>query len=87
MCGQMDDGDRTVTLPEYMKLRGGTRVISKILIANNGIAALKAIRSIKKWSYEVFGRSLPAPLSSLSLSLSALQGRAQGMCEYELNVI
>lgn len=34
---------------------GGNRAISKVLIANNGIAAVKAIRSIKQWSYETFG--------------------------------
>ena len=27
---------------------------SKILIANNGIAAVKEIRSIRKWAYETF---------------------------------
>ena len=33
-----------------------TRVIEKVLIANNGVAAVKAIRSIRRWCYEVFGR-------------------------------
>ena len=33
---------------------GGSRVITKILIANNGIAAVKCMRDIKKWSYENF---------------------------------
>lgn len=32
----------------------GKRAIKKLLIANNGIAAVKAIRSIRKWSYETF---------------------------------
>jgi acetyl-CoA carboxylase/biotin carboxylase 1 len=27
-----------------------------VLIANNGIAAVKEIRSIRKWSYETFGQ-------------------------------
>lgn len=31
------------------------RVIEKVLIANNGVAAVKAIRSIRRWAYEVFG--------------------------------
>ena len=31
------------------------RAITKILIANNGIAAVKCIRSIRRWSYENFG--------------------------------
>lgn len=30
-------------------------VIEKILIANNGVGAVKAIRSMRKWCYEVFG--------------------------------
>lgn len=34
---------------------GGNIPISRVLIANNGIAAVKAIRSIKKWAYDVFG--------------------------------
>ncbi|KAI9204928.1 acetyl-CoA carboxylase [Polychytrium aggregatum] len=33
----------------------GNTVITKVLIANNGMAAVKAIRSIRKWSYETFG--------------------------------
>lgn len=39
----------------YVKSLGGKRSIRKILIANNGIAAVKAIRSIRRWSYETFG--------------------------------
>jgi acetyl-CoA carboxylase / biotin carboxylase 1 len=27
----------------------------KVLIANNGIAAVKEIRSVRKWAYETFG--------------------------------
>lgn len=30
-------------------------VIEKVLIANNGVAAVKAIRSIRKWAYDIFG--------------------------------
>jgi hypothetical protein len=30
-------------------------IIEKILISNNAVAAVKAIRSIRKWAYEVFG--------------------------------
>ena len=41
----------------YVDELGGDkgRVIEKILIANNGVAAVKAIRSIRRWAYEVFG--------------------------------
>eukprot|EP00457_Paulinella_chromatophora_P000115 gb/GEZN01000115.1/.p1 GENE.gb/GEZN01000115.1/~~gb/GEZN01000115.1/.p1 ORF type:complete len:2290 (+),score=335.54 gb/GEZN01000115.1/:133-6870(+) len=44
-----------MSLQEYVESHQGRRVISKILIANNGIAALKAIRSIKKWCYDMLG--------------------------------
>ena len=42
-------------LKEYVKSHGGHTVISKVLIANNGIAAVKEIRSVRKWAYETFG--------------------------------
>jgi len=44
-----------MTLDEYVIAKGGNRPINKILIANNGIAAVKAIRSMRRWSYETFG--------------------------------
>ncbi|KAI0321613.1 acetyl CoA carboxylase [Amylostereum chailletii] len=40
---------------DFVKANGGHTVITKILIANNGIAAVKEIRSIRSWSYETFG--------------------------------
>jgi acetyl-CoA carboxylase / biotin carboxylase 1 len=40
---------------EYVAKLGGKRAIRKVLIANNGIAAVKAIRSIRRWAYETFG--------------------------------
>lgn len=30
-------------------------MITQVLIANNGIAAVKEIRSVRKWAYETFG--------------------------------
>lgn len=46
----------TIASPaEFVQRFGGNRVIEKILIANNGIAAVKCIRSIRRWAYEVFG--------------------------------
>ncbi|KAJ8605817.1 hypothetical protein CTAYLR_000576 [Chrysophaeum taylorii] len=41
-------------MDEFVARLGGTRVIRKILIANNGIGAVKAIRSIRRWAFEVF---------------------------------
>ncbi len=42
---------------QYVDELGGPKgfVIEKILIANNGVGAVKAIRSMRKWAYEVFG--------------------------------
>jgi acetyl-CoA carboxylase/biotin carboxylase 1 len=40
---------------EFCRERGGHTVITKVLIANNGIAAVKEIRSVRKWAYETFG--------------------------------
>ncbi|KAH7926428.1 hypothetical protein BV22DRAFT_1087097 [Leucogyrophana mollusca] len=40
---------------DFVKAYGGHTVITKVLIANNGIAAVKEIRSIRQWSYETFG--------------------------------
>ena len=41
----------------YVSELGGPKGfgIEKVLIANNGVAAVKAIRSIRRWAYEVFG--------------------------------
>ncbi|OAF72148.1 hypothetical protein A3Q56_00089 [Intoshia linei] len=41
-------------LEMYVAMKGGKRIIRSILIANNGIAAVKCMRSIRKWAYEVF---------------------------------
>ncbi|KAK7060862.1 acetyl-coenzyme-A carboxylase [Paramarasmius palmivorus] len=40
---------------DFVKNSGGHTVITKVLIANNGIAAVKEIRSVRQWSYETFG--------------------------------
>lgn len=42
------------SVKEYVKETQGKRVIETVLIANNGISAVKAIRSIRSWSYEMF---------------------------------
>ena len=40
---------------DFINFTGGDHAIQKVLIANNGIGATKAIRSIRRWSYETFG--------------------------------
>ena len=48
---------RFPTVAAYVAELGGSksRVIEKVLIANNGVGAVKAIRSIRRWAYELFG--------------------------------
>jgi len=48
---------RFLSVEAYVNELGGNKpcVIEKVLIANNGVAAVKAIRSIRRWAYEVFG--------------------------------
>lgn len=43
------------SIEDYVNDRDGTSIIEKILIANNGISAVKCIRSVRKWSYDTFG--------------------------------
>lgn len=40
---------------DFVASHDGHTVIEKVLIANNGIAAVKEIRSVRKWAYETFG--------------------------------
>jgi len=37
------------TVKDFVAAHGGHTVITSVLIANNGIAAVKEIRSIRKW--------------------------------------
>ena len=42
-------------LAKYVAERGGKRVIRKVLIANNGMAATKSILSMRRWAFNTFG--------------------------------
>jgi acetyl-CoA carboxylase / biotin carboxylase 1 len=42
-------------LAEYVAAKQGRRVIRKVLIANNGMAATKAILSMRRWAYNELG--------------------------------
>ena len=46
---------RFANVASYVETLGGKRPITKVLIANNGVAAVKAIRYIRRWAYDVFG--------------------------------
>ncbi|KAK4531784.1 hypothetical protein CCYA_CCYA09G2641 [Cyanidiococcus yangmingshanensis] len=43
------------SIRRYVEEHGGKRPIQRLLVANNGIAAVKCIRSMRRWSYEAFG--------------------------------
>jgi acetyl-CoA carboxylase / biotin carboxylase 1 len=43
------------TVRDFVQANEGHTVITKVLIANNGMAAMKEIRSVRKWAYETFG--------------------------------
>ena len=43
------------SLEEYVRRLGGSHVIRRVLIANNGVGAVKAIRSMRHWSYNTLG--------------------------------
>ncbi|RUS26104.1 Pre-ATP-grasp domain-containing protein, partial [Jimgerdemannia flammicorona] len=40
---------------DFVASNGGHTVITKILVANNGMAAMKEIRSVRDWAYKTFG--------------------------------
>jgi acetyl-CoA carboxylase / biotin carboxylase 1 len=55
VAGGAGAGGAYADIGDYVRRLGGRRAVRRILIANNGIAAVKAIRSIRRWSYETFG--------------------------------
>ncbi|CAM9556080.1 unnamed protein product, partial [Phaeothamnion confervicola] len=42
-------------MADYIKARGGSLVIRKVLLANNGMASTKAILSMRQWAYLELG--------------------------------
>ena len=42
------------SVEDFVHQSGGNRVIKKILVANNGIGARKAILSLRRWSFDMF---------------------------------
>ncbi|KAH8898355.1 acetyl-CoA carboxylase [Thozetella sp. PMI_491] len=46
---------RPSKVKDFVSGHDGHTVITNVLIANNGIAAVKEIRSVRKWAYETFG--------------------------------
>ena len=46
------NGNASHCVDDFVKRVGGKRAIKKVLIASNGLAAVKAVRSIRQWSFE-----------------------------------
>src|SRR6201985_1861952 len=46
---------RYASIPRHLRGSGLLTTNLQVLIANNGIAAVKEIRSVRKWAYETFG--------------------------------
>ena len=51
---QLTANKRSV-IEKFVQRMDGKRTIQRILIANNGMAATKAILSIRQWAYMMFG--------------------------------
>lgn len=46
---------KRAVIEDYVQKMDGKRAIQRILIANNGMAATKAILSMKQWAYNTLG--------------------------------
>ncbi|RKF76212.1 Acetyl-CoA carboxylase [Golovinomyces cichoracearum] len=53
--GNKLDNAAPSSVKDFVVKHDGHTVIKNVLIANNGIAAVKEIRSVRKWAYETFG--------------------------------
>ncbi|KAJ1555692.1 acetyl-coenzyme-A carboxylase, partial [Cladochytrium tenue] len=53
--GNGNGGSSASAVRDFVTRSRGHTVITRVLIANNGMAAVKAIRSIRRWAYETFG--------------------------------
>lgn len=52
----MQGKEKRGLLEKWVFQRGGSRPIHRLLVANNGLAAVKEIRSIRRWCYATFGQ-------------------------------
>ncbi|CAH2229137.1 jg8072 [Pararge aegeria aegeria] len=72
---RFQEKDFTIATPEeFVRRFQGTKAINKVLIANNGIGAVKCMRSIRRWSYEMF-KNERAVRFVVMVSISVASGR------------
>lgn len=55
ISGMMPTRNMVSEVDEFCYALGGKKPIRSILISNNGMAAVKFIRSVRTWAYETFG--------------------------------
>lgn len=55
ISGPLLSRNKREVIKKFITTMGGKRVIQRILIANNGMAATKAIISMRQWAYMTFG--------------------------------
>lgn len=53
--GPMLNAKKRSLVEDFVKGMGGKRVLQRVLIANNGMAATKAILSMRQWAYMTLG--------------------------------
>lgn len=68
----------------FLKLHKWFLFLLQVLIANNGIAAVKCMRSIRRWSYEMF-RNERTIRFVVMVTPEDLKANA-GHCEYDTSV-
>lgn len=66
------------SVDEFVAASGGIRAIHKVLIANNGIAAVKCMRSVRTWAYETFGDDRAVSLGA-GAAANELAGPSPGL--------
>ncbi|AEE31852.1 acetyl-CoA carboxylase 2 [Arabidopsis thaliana] len=59
-------GRNVAEVNEFCKALGGKRPIHSILVATNGMAAVKFIRSVRTWAYETFGSEKAVKLVAMA---------------------
>jgi len=65
-AGAVEEKAPSDPIGQYVAERGGNRAIRKVLIANNGMAATKAIMSMRHWTYLTCGNSSAIQLVALA---------------------
>lgn len=61
-----DNVDKKQRISAFVESMGGKRTIQRILVASNGMAATKAILSMREWAYKTFGKLCITLFPSLS---------------------